>query len=78
MIDLHNIITILKFAGINSMLLKFDKEKELVTIWYVFKGVPGKKDISFQEISKLLSFGQPGPSVSAETAPAPELTELPG
>ena len=78
MIDLTNIKTILRFAGVNSMMIKFDKEKEIVTIWYVFKSEPGKKEITYQEIEKLLSIGHPGPAVSAGPAPVPESDQLHG
>lgn len=78
MIDLSNIKTILQFAGISSLLIKFDNEKQIINIWYVFKSVPGKKQISFQEVTKLLSIGQPGPSESKAAVPAGNLMELPG
>lgn len=78
MIDLNNIKSILQFAGISSLSIKFDNEKEMINVCSVFKGVPGKKDLSFQEVSELLSIGQPELADHAEPAPARELMELPG
>lgn len=78
MIDLSNIRTILQIAGINQMKIAFDDKSQLVNVEYVFRGKPSKKEITYQEVVKLLSIGHPGPAVSAGPVQAPELIELPG
>ena len=56
----------------------FDYEKEFVHFDYVFKGKPGKKRISYEEIINSLTIGPPGPSIDAQPAQAPQLKDLQG
>ena len=78
MIDLSNIKTILQVAGINQLQIQFDDDHQLVNAEYVFKGKPGTRQITYEEIIKLLSIGHPGPAISAGPARAGELRELSG
>ena len=78
MIDLSNIKTILQVAGINQLKVEFDNNYQVVIAEYVFKGKPGKKSITYQEIINSLTIGHPGPPVARGAAQAPELSELPG
>lgn len=78
MASLNNLKSILQLAGISRMKIQFDNERRLVNIDYVFKGKPGKKEYTFQEITELLSLGLSGPSANAGAARAGELTELTG
>ena len=60
MLDLKNITTILNLAGISKLQVSFDEKHRTVNADYVFKGQPGKKKITYEEIINSLSIGQPG------------------
>lgn len=78
MVDLNNIKTILQVAGINQLKIQFDDDQQLVNVEYVFRGKPGTRQLTYDEIIKLLTIGHPGPAVSAGPAQVHELSELPG
>ena len=65
-------------AGITELRIQFDDKKQAVFAYYVFKGKPNARRLTYDEIIELLAIGQHGPAVSDETAQVPELTELPG
>ena len=64
MIDFNKIKAILNLAGISQLQISFDEEQSIVNADYVFKGQPGKKKITYQEIIDSLAIGQPVPPVS--------------
>jgi len=61
MLNLSNIKTILNLASISQLQISFDEEHRIVNADYVYKGQPGKKQITYQEIIDGFSIGQPGP-----------------
>lgn len=73
MLDLKNIKTILNLAGISQLQISFDEEHRTVNADYVFKGQPGKKKLTYQEIIDSLTIGLPGPPVDSETAQTKQL-----
>jgi len=85
MIDLNNIKSILQVAGITSLKIAFDNDRNLVNADYVFRKVHNVKQITYQEIINSLSIGLPGPpaGTGADLAPSRvdgsfELKDLPG
>ncbi len=79
MFDLSNIKTILKVAGINQLEIQFDDEHQLVNAEYVFRGKPGTKRITYQEVIDSLTIGMPGSVQDHPAGPKDrELAELPG
>lgn len=78
MIDLTNIKTILQVAGISQLKITFDDEHKVVNAVYRFKGKPGTKQITYQEIIKSLTIGMPGPLADSGAPQAQQLSELPG
>jgi len=63
MIDLNNIRTILQVAGISRLKINFDGELQVVNAEYTFRGVPGHKQITWEEIIDSLTIGLPGQPV---------------
>lgn len=59
MIDLNNIKIILQTAGISRLKINFDGELQIVNAEYVFRGVPGHKQITWEEIINSLKIGLP-------------------
>ena len=59
MIDLNSIQTILKVAGITKLKIEFDGELQIVNAEYIFRGVPGHKQITWEEIISSLTIGTP-------------------
>ena len=78
MIDLNNIKTILQIAGISWLKIHFDNEQKHVKAYYVFKGVSGIKQITYQEIIDSFTIGMPGPPAEPGAGLAKQLSELPG
>jgi len=64
MLDLTNIKTILKMAGINQLQISFDEKHRTVNADYVFNGQPGKKQFTYEEMIDSLAIGQPVPPAS--------------
>lgn len=64
MIDFNSIKTILKVAGITHLKISFDEKQHLVNVDYVFRGVPGTKQMTYQEIIDNLSIGVPDMSLA--------------
>jgi len=60
MIGLNNIKIILQTAGISRLKISFDGELQVVNVEYVFRGKPGHKQITWEEIIKCLTIGHPG------------------
>ena len=60
MLNLSNIKTILNLASISQLQISFDEEHRIVNADYVYKGQPGKKQITYQEMIDSLAIGQPG------------------
>ena len=59
MINLNNIKTILQIAGITYLRIDFGNDQKHVKAYYVFKGVSGIKQITYQEIINALTIGLP-------------------
>ena len=64
MIDLNNVKTLLKVAGITQLKISFDEKQHLVNAEYVFRGVPGAKQMTYREIIDNLSIGVPDMSLA--------------
>ena len=73
MIDLNNIRILLITAGVSQLVINFDNEQKLVNAKYVFRGVPGTKKITYQEIIDSFSIGQSEAPVGPGAAIAQEL-----
>lgn len=76
MFDLSNIKTILQVAGISQLYIDFDENHRVVNAYYVFRGKPGTKRITYQEVIDNLTIGMPGQPVAPGTDPLTELTEI--
>lgn len=76
--DLSNIKTILQVAGISQLEITFDDEHKVVNAVYRFKGKPGTKQITYEEVTKSLSIGPPGYTDAPGADQAQQLSELPG
>ena len=50
MISLNNIKIILQTAGISQLKISFDGELQIIDAEYVFRGKPGHKKITWEEI----------------------------
>lgn len=57
MITLGSIKILLTTAGISRLKIDFDDEHKHVNAEYVFRGVPGTKQITYQEIIESLTIG---------------------
>lgn len=57
MINLQTIKIMLTTAGISRLKIDFDEEQKHVNADYIFRGVPGNKQITYQEIIDSLSIG---------------------
>ena len=64
MVDFNSIKTILKVAGITQLKISFDEKQQFVNAEYVFKGVPGVKQMTYREIIDNLSIGVPDMSLA--------------
>ena len=73
MIDLNTIKLLLTTAGISRLKIDFDDERKFVNAYYVFRGVPGSKQITYNEIIDSLTIGLPEASVGPGAAIAQEL-----
>lgn len=60
MVELKQVKTILQLAGITQLKFQFDDKLKLVYAFYVFKGKPGIRQITYQEIIDSLTIGSPG------------------
>jgi len=78
MIDLKQIKTILQVAGISRLKIGFVGSYRVVNVEYVFKGKPGTKQITYQEIIDSFTIGMPGPPAEPGAGLAKQLSELPG
>ena len=81
MIDLTNIKTLLQIAGITQLKISFNGELQIVNAEYVFKGIPGHKQIAYQEVIDSLTIGQPAAPaclVPEDNQPARELLDEDG
>lgn len=78
MIDLKQIKTILQVAGISELKLKIDKDHENIEFDYVFRGKPGKKNITFREIESILSIGRPKVPDKSEKSPSMSVAQRAG
>lgn len=71
MIDLKQIKTILQIAGISRLQIQFNNAQQYVNADYEFKGKPGNRQITYQEIIDSLTIGHPTapalPSVSKDS-----------
>ena len=63
MINLNNIKIILQTAGISQLKISFDGEFQIIDAEYVFRGKPGHKKITYQEVIDSLNIGLPETSV---------------
>ncbi len=59
MIDLTQIKTILKLSGITGLKIEFDEEQKQITAHYIFRGIVGIRQITYQEIIDSLVIGLP-------------------
>ena len=59
MINLNNVRTILQVAGISRLKINFDGDLQIVNAEYIFQGVPGHKQITWEEIIDSLTIGPP-------------------
>ena len=59
MIDLNHIKIILQTAGISRLKISFDGDLQVVNAEYVFRGKPGHKKITYQEVIDSLNIGLP-------------------
>ncbi len=73
MIDFANVKAILRLAGITKLKLTFDGDLQNVIAEYVFKGAPGHKQITWEEIIDNLTIGQPEQPASPELDAGREL-----
>jgi len=78
MINLTNIKSILQVAGISRLEISFDDEHKVVNAVYLFKGKPGTKQITQQEIIDSLAIGPPGYTDPPRVDGSFELKDLPG
>ena len=78
MVNLNNIKTILQIAGISRLKISFDNELKVVNVVYLFKGKPGTKQITQQEIIDSLAIGPPGYTDPPRVDGSFELKDLPG
>ena len=73
MISLESIKVMLTVAGVSRLKIDFDDERKLVNADYVFKGVPGTRRITYQEIINGFTIGLPEAPVGPIAAIAQEL-----
>ena len=73
MLTLETIKIMLTTAGCSRLKIDFDDEQKQVNAKYVFRGVPGTKKITYQEIIDSFSIGQPEAPVGPGSAIAQEL-----
>ncbi len=66
MVDLKQVKAIMRLAGITKLKLTFDGYLQIVNAEYVFKGAPGHKQITWEEIIDNLTIGQPEQPASPE------------
>ena len=59
MLPLQHIKVLLTTAGISKLKIDFDGELQIVNAEYVFRGVPGHKQITWEEIINSLKIGLP-------------------
>lgn len=60
MLSLESIRMLLTTAGISRLKIDFDEAHKVVNAEYVFRGVQGTKQITYQEIIDSLTIGSPG------------------
>ena len=73
MITLETIKIMLTTAGISRLKIEFDDERKLVNADYIFRGVPGTRRITYQEIIDGFTIGLPEAPVDPIAAIAQEL-----
>lgn len=59
MIDFNTIKVMLITTGISGLKIEFDDKQKQIVAHYIFRGVPGIKRISYQEITDSLVIGIP-------------------
>lgn len=74
MITLETIKIMLTKAGCTRFKIDFDNDQNLLKVDYVFRGVPGNSQITYQEIKDSLTIGQPEATIGPGAAIAQELT----
>jgi len=78
MITLGSIKIILQTAGISRLEISFDDELKVVNAVYLFRGKPGTKQITYQEVIDSLAIGPPGYTDPPRVDGSFELKDLPG
>lgn len=73
MINLQAIKIMLTTAGISRLKIDFDDEQQHVNAEYIFRGVHGTKQITYQEIIDSLTIGSPRVPAGHQTEDPTEL-----
>lgn len=78
MIDLKQVKTLLQIAGITRLKIRFDNDYNQIYAEYTFKGKPGTKMITYQNIIDSLTIGSSGTPAGPGKDAARQLNELSG